>query len=266
MGGPFRQVIAPVTSARQQAAERPQGEQQRRRSLACPAPRRTRPRSTSAAPKSRPSARQTTVSGTTVRHGRAGAVRAGRRPWVGRGLGGPLGGEVRGCRPDRRDGQCCAQPGDRMHRGGQHRDDDRAEHEDGLVGDRLERERCLDVALGSRARAPTGRARELPTAGSAAHRRRRQDVRRRDRPVRLDRPHEQRQAGPPDRDHDGQHPGLAEPVEQPALQDRESSLSRSAWPPTPRRRARRSRSRSRPAARCPAPPSTSAAARPDRSR
>ena len=56
--------------------------------------------------------------------------------------------------------------------------------------------------------------------------------------------HQQRPAATAKTDAvDGQHPRLAEPVEQPALRDRRPARWRSCTPPRPRRRGRRSRSR-----------------------
>ena len=184
--------------------------------------------------------------------------------WAGgsvRALGGE--GQAAADAGDDRDGEA----GDRVHGGGEHGDQDRAEDEDGLVDHRLERERRLHVGrlvehvrpAGPHARADLGQRARRPGP------RRRTSTP--DRPVRLHRPAPAATMRDPERRRSRrQHPALARAgrASRPCriAQHRVGDHVGRRRPP---RRRRTSRSPPRPAARCPGRPSRSAAGRPGRS-
>ena len=235
--------------ARRACCRAPSRPAARRRTAWRPARRRRRRCATSAAANIEPRAKQTTASGTTERHGIGGraAGRVARRlrhGWVPRCA-------ARYSEPADAADQRDRQPGPGVPRGGEHGGDGRADDEDRLVDHRLEGVRRLDLGrLARRARRTSAPARTSRSAGTPR------------RPA----PRPRTPPGPAsptravttsttiaDAEHggdDGQHPRLAQPVEQPPLHDRAQHRWRSCTPPTARRPARRTgRGRSR-AARC----------------
>ena len=98
---------------------------------------------TSAAPNSTPRPRRRAPSGITVPPGHRGAGTGRVTRGCGGRLGGALGGEGEGADHARDEGD--GEPGHRVPGGGEHGDQDRAEHEDRLVAHRLERERGLQL-------------------------------------------------------------------------------------------------------------------------
>ena len=162
-----RQEMAPVSDPRQQAAQREHAEQRTGRGLRAELLReRDRGHLDAAEQHAEHAAGHDQRPEDRPAH-RAGAVAAGGAG-VRRGSGAALRGErqrAHQARGHRRD-----QPRQRVHRGGEHGDQDRAEHEDDLVDHRLERERGLQLPA---CRAPPGSTGPGRWSRSAAARHRR---------------------------------------------------------------------------------------------
>ena len=237
------QAIAPVTSPDEQAAQRPQREQQRRTAPCARARRRTRPwpprRRRTATPSADAPTRQRAEHAATA----SGPLAPGRAARVRRRLGARAGRPAPSV-PTSRRRRAAASPATGCDGGGQHGDQDRADDEDRLVDHRLERERGLQLARVGRAGATSGPGRTTRSAASPRRRRRAHRC-----------GHGAGQSASTD-GHQREHaatredqrcrraaPGLAEPVDQPALRGSRPARWRSGTPPRPRRPARRSRSR-----------------------
>ena len=186
MVGPRRQVTAPVRTPGEQAARAPTARAGRRPTPGGPARRRTPPwsprrrrRGRRARPR-RPRAAPPCPGHPRPRPGRP-AVR------VGGGLGGALGAERQGA-ADPQATTATASPATGCQAVASTRDDDRAEHEDRLVGDGLERVRRLHVAPAPSSTCDQRARTHEPIWGSAPPASGGGGVRRADRPAGLDRP------------------------------------------------------------------------------
>ena len=141
------------------------------------------------------------------------------------------------------------EPGERVHRGGQRGHQGRADDEDHLVDHRLEGEGGEEVALvldQVRPAGPHGGA-DLGQPGTGHGG---EQVRPRRRPPRLDGGHHPDQPEGEEARRHRQHPALAEPVDEPRLEDRERRVRDEERRGDGAGQSRRSRSGRRPAARC----------------
>ena len=261
--GPRRQVTAPVSDPGEQAAQRPQREQATRPGPVVPCSLANATVVTSAAPKRVPSAAETTASGADggPRHPRSPAGGAVVR--VRRGLGGALG--AQGQRPADAGDDRDRDPGHRVPGRGQHRHHDRAEHEDRLVDDGLDRERRLEHVAVCASSTCDQRARTAePIWGRAP-------------PASAAQAYDARPSQPASTDATSstiatreaaarhrQHPTLPERCRAAGPGGSPGRRWRPCTPPRPRRPRRTSRWPPRRAARCPGRPWRSAAAPPGR--
>ena len=157
--GPGTRSAPPVDragdDAGDQAAERPEREQAAGVAPCRPARRRTRPWSPRRRRTGRPARAHTSASGRTVRHGIGGRAPVAWSCGCAGGSVRALGGEGEGA-DARRATTAAASPATGCDGRGQHRHQDRAEDEHGLVDHGLERERGLQVGRARQHVRPAG--------------------------------------------------------------------------------------------------------------